>query len=434
MISKILIHLKRLYRKATGSLAFWPSILSICFLLFGILLLGLPADLLAIATLDKWLGLGISAPETARTLLSVLTGGLISLMVFSFSMVMIVLNQATAQFSPRLLPGLISDRYHQVILGVYLGTIIYNLTVLVQIMPHKESGTIPSIAILLSIFFGVASLGLFVIFIHSISNAVRIDNILYRLYGKTKEAMETHLVAEVPKDAVESENWNTIKSDRSGYLFHIDTKAMVQIAKDQGIQIHLLEPAGAFVFQNQPVMRLSQMPEDESLVEQLKNVLEFTFEENISVAYNYGFKQITEIAVKAMSPGINDPGTATTAIDYLTELLRQRLSKYEAIHLKDEEETVRLQLQPFPVANLLHEMLAPMRCYFSADVIVYERAVQMVVQLIQHDKIPENHRDLLQLELQKMWDDAQDSLRNKSDRERIRRLVAEIVDVKSKQE
>ena len=72
----------------------------------------------------------IDDTDTAKTILSTLIGGLISLTVFSFSMVMVLLNQASSNFSPRVLPGIVSDQKHQIVLGLYIGTILYNIFIL----------------------------------------------------------------------------------------------------------------------------------------------------------------------------------------------------------------------------------------------------------------------------------------------------------------
>src|SRR5690606_15243639 len=127
----------------------------------------------------------IDNADTARSLLSTLIGGVISLMVFSFSMVMILLNQASTNYSPRLLPGLISNKRHQFVLGFYIGTILFNILCLINVLPGDNPFQIPAFTILIAIMLGPVCLILFVFFIHSISEAIQINNILQRLYQVT---------------------------------------------------------------------------------------------------------------------------------------------------------------------------------------------------------------------------------------------------------
>ncbi|MEJ2585052.1 MAG: DUF2254 family protein, partial [Robiginitalea sp.] len=145
MIATIRNKLIALYHAIISSIAFYPSLIAT-----GLFLLSLGFLWLEGST---GLGKGVSSnlpfliskdSSTVRVLLSTLIGGVISLTVFSFSMVMIVLNQASSNFSPRLLPGLISDKRNQVVLGMYIGTILFNLIILInlpaEVQEHPEMG------------------------------------------------------------------------------------------------------------------------------------------------------------------------------------------------------------------------------------------------------------------------------------------------------
>lgn len=149
---------------------------------------GLTLSLLSLslenAGISHWLtslhkGFIIDSGDTARTILSYLTGGLISLMVFSFSMVMVLLNQASSNYSPRVLPGLISNKNHQYVLGIYLGTIIYNVFITISIKSSGQNSTkLPSFSILMTVLLTILCLGAFIYFIHSISQAIQVSNIM----------------------------------------------------------------------------------------------------------------------------------------------------------------------------------------------------------------------------------------------------------------
>ena len=162
--------------------------------------------------------------DTALTVLSACIGGLISMMVFSFSMVMLLLSQASSNFSPRLLPGLISDKTHQVILGTYLATILYNIFTLFSIEPNDEKYTLPGLSILLGIILTIFCLCLFIYFIHNISQSIQINNILDSIFEKSRKRLTILLDDEKEKDkeTVESfpssENWYEYTTKESGYL------------------------------------------------------------------------------------------------------------------------------------------------------------------------------------------------------------------------
>jgi uncharacterized membrane protein len=127
--------------------------------------------------------------ENARLILGTLVGGIMTLMVFSFSMVMVVLNNASASLSPRVIPGLISDKGHQKTLGFYLGTILYSLLLITSIEQNSTT-RVPSLGVLICLSLGIACLGLFVHFIHSISRSIQVEYILNNLYHTTRKKLD----------------------------------------------------------------------------------------------------------------------------------------------------------------------------------------------------------------------------------------------------
>ncbi|MBO6881059.1 DUF2254 family protein, partial [Winogradskyella sp.] len=141
------------FYKLESKIAFYPTVLSLIGTIFAFVMiyaesLGVSDYLIEEAPL-----LVVNDTETARNLLTTFVAGLISIMVFSFSMVMILLSQASSNFSPRVLPGLISNRRHQVILGIYNSSLLYCIFTLVSIEPDGDKYQLPGFSVLLAIFF-----------------------------------------------------------------------------------------------------------------------------------------------------------------------------------------------------------------------------------------------------------------------------------------
>ena len=179
------------YREIINSIGFYPSLLSVAFLIFAVLTMSVEY----LAPIEQFKSLIsfvlVDSAENARTILSTLAGSIISLTVFSFSMVMVVLNAASASLSPRVVPGLITRKSHQMVLGFYLGSIIYSIIMLININKLDNGNTaIPSLGVLFALIFGLISLGLFVFFIHSISKAIQVDNVLNGLFRQTKQEIQ----------------------------------------------------------------------------------------------------------------------------------------------------------------------------------------------------------------------------------------------------
>lgn len=196
-----------------NKIAFFPTIIAIAGCAFAYIMMYLESNGISKYLLDFLPELVINNVETARTILTTFIAGLTSIMVFSFSMVMILLNQASSNFSPRLLPGLISNRKHQIVLGIYLFTIIYCIFILVFIEPSDKSYQIPGFSVLLSIFFMISSLAAFIYFIHSISQEIQINNILLRIYKSAEEKLKNKLTKEYKKK-IDTSNWFAHKTKK----------------------------------------------------------------------------------------------------------------------------------------------------------------------------------------------------------------------------
>ncbi|MEZ4884218.1 MAG: DUF2254 domain-containing protein [Chitinophagales bacterium] len=362
--------------------------------------------------------------ETARVVLSVIIGGLFSLTVFSFSMVMVVLNQAASNFSPRLLPGLISNKRHQIVLGVYLGTLIYCIFTLMSISPSEKEYQLDEFSILYAIILSIICLGLFVYFIHSISQEVQISHILRQIFRSTK----THLL-ELKEDAnrqikkaPNTDGWQELFNKETGYFQDFSDKTLAEIAEKHDTVFYIIPSKGMFVLENTPAIK-SQKTLSEEVGQEALSCLQFSDTELIEDNYLLGFKQITEIAVKAMSPGINDPGTALNAIDYLTELFGLRMKIDDTQSYKSEEGTVRVHLHVVNFKDLIYSTFASLRQYCKHDVIIVRKLLQVLKYLHFQTTEDSEYHKIINEEIDTLLADANYSIQNETDLQVIKEFV-----------
>jgi uncharacterized membrane protein len=423
-MKSILRNLRQQIQAVPRKIWFLPLILVFSFLLLSITITALRySD--PIQSIDKQLSfLALTSEETARTIISTLTGGLISLMVFSFSMVMLVLSQASAQFSPRLLPGLISQRQHQFVLGFYLGTIIYNLSVLARIGPGSMEQSVPLIAVLLAIIFGVMGLILFILFITTISNSVRIDTILNDLHNSTYDKLSVGVDDDHKKGPSlpeGHEDWTVVGSRASGYLLNIDLKDIKELCDEHDFKVKIIPYAGKFVLRKEDVMSLSKKVAEE-IEEALLDCLHIAVQEDLKSNSLQGLQQIVEIAVKAMSPGINDPATAINAIDFLTSLLDRYLTNRPYDFVGAEEGNPLVWLTPRPLEELLFGLFSPLRTYCAGDVVVTRKIIYSLRQLHSISSLNKQDKKLLLNEIEKIKADALKKQTNDQDLKLIESL------------
>ncbi|MGJ8593900.1 MAG: DUF2254 domain-containing protein [Aquaticitalea sp.] len=393
-----------------SNIAFYPSILAVFGFGFSLFMIILEEYGISKYLLDILPILVVENGDTALSVLSACVGGLISMMVFSFSMVMLLLSQASSNYSPRLLPGLISDKRHQIILGIYLATILYIIFTMFSIQPTGEKYTLPGFSVLLGIVFTVICLCSFIYFIHNISKSIQISNILDTIFNDARRRLQHILVQEEEHKTIETfadtEDWFSYNSSQSGYFQNLSSKNVLNFCKDHDTQLYIAIPKGLYVRYNDVFLK-SKKELDE---EQLKNFyasINFSRSELVNDNYGLAFKQITEIAIKAMSPGINDPGTAINAIDYLTELFALRMKK-EDIEIYVEEKTAYFKVEMIPFKSLIYNVMASLRTYCKHDPTVVQKLFWMLKYLLKQPMLKDSYKDNVKNEIELLQKDSKD--------------------------
>lgn len=407
--------LSNFFNQLRTKIAFFPTLISISGLAFAFFMIYLEQLNISANLIEAAPGLVIDDTDTAKTILSTLIGGLISLMVFSFSMVMVLLNQASSNFSPRVLPGIISDEKHQVVLGLYIGTILYNIFILISIEPTENSYQTPGFSVLIGIILTVICLAAFIYFIHHISQTIQVGNILLKIKKRTKTEIEKIVEKQEEKTLSFSNttNWITYEITKSGYFYGILNNDLLNLCKKHDIKIvvHLFK--GQFII-NGTIAFLTDKPIDSILNEKIMDTLLFSYEELVGENYMYGFRQISEIGVKAMSPGINDPGTTLNTIDYLTSLLIDLMKKSDYEYVTDTNGINWVQIKCVKFPEVLFNIMTTYRLYCKHDITVMRKLMSMLKTLTTHVS---NSNQLIDIEteIEQLKVDANLNIENKRD-------------------
>ena len=401
-----------------SNIIFYPALLAAIGFNFAFLMLYLEKKGVSNKFLEIFPQLVIENGDTALTLLSVCIGGLISLMVFSFSMVMLLLSQASSNFSPRLLPGLISDKRHQFILGFYLATILYNIFILFAIEPSSKKYSLPGLSVLLAIIFTIICLIAFIYFIHNMSQSIQINNILDSIYEKATVRLKINIDNEksidLSKDFPDTSKWHCYNSIKSGYFQNISIRNIANICKENNTKIYIAVPQGLFVLANTCFIK-SEREIDPKALEDIHSNISFSRGELISDNYILAFKQITEIAVKAMSPGINDPGTSINAIDYLTEIFALRMKKRDH-QFYTEDDSILLKIATVDFSELLYNVMASLRTYCKHDPIIVQKLIWMLKHLHSQDGCDSSYYISIKKEVETLVEEALEAFNSERDR------------------
>lgn len=410
--------IKNIFFQVRGKIAFYPTLISIAGVVVAFLFIYMEQRHVSEYLMDIAPGLVIDNTETARTLLSTLIGGLISLMVFSFSMVMILLNQASSNFSPRVLPGIISNEKHQIVLGLYIAVILYNIFILVSIEPTKSNYQTPGFSVLIAIILTIICLAAFIYFIHNISQSIQVGTILNSIHSSTKNRLQNIIDTQELRVFPSQENWSVSAIDTTGYFQGTLSGDLLETCIDNDLKIALDFRKGQFLLKGYKGIKTNKPISDVVKGKILKSLI-FSSEELTGDNYIYGFRQISEIGIKAMSPGINDPGTALNSIDYLTELFSLLMQVDAFEYWMDDKKSLRVLIERNTFSEVLFNVLATYRPYCLGDIIVSQKLLCMLNRL-REQVINADQSEAIEEEVTNIEKDLELQIKNSRDLSKIK--------------
>lgn len=308
------------------SLWFFPALAVAVALLVGF---GLGrVDLAESGTLEVLLFSGDS--DSARVLLATLLGALVTVTGVVLSITVVALQIASQQFSPRLLRRFLKDRGTQVAISILMGTYGYLLAVL-QTLPFG-SGPAPDLAVSLGLLLALVSLFTLVYFIHDITRGIRVEVIMQGVEREAAAAIRrvfpSGLTELGPQDALDPPpDAHPLLATGSGYLQAVDLDALVAAAEGAGAVVRLRPriddhvAAGSFLGWVWPLAPGGQVEPFPQLAQGVADGLQLGFERSLQQDATFGLGQLVDMAVKALSPAVNDPRTAVEAVHHLEVLL-----------------------------------------------------------------------------------------------------------------
>ncbi|NND88209.1 MAG: DUF2254 domain-containing protein, partial [Flavobacteriaceae bacterium] len=293
--------------------------------------------------------------------------------------------------------------------------------------PEDEKYTLPGFSILIAIVLTIICLAAFIYFIHNMSQSIQINNILDTIFVKSKKRLNLLIDKEAQDglDIIESfpevKDWHTYTTHQSGYFQNISLKNVITICKAYDTKAYLSIPKGFYVQHHIPFLH-TEKPLPDDVVEKLFSNINYSRSEFVEDNYVLAFKQITEIILKAMSPGINDPGTAINAIDYLTELLALRMKKNDSgVMVVEGEVHVRIAIVSFE--ELLYNVMAALRTYCAHDPLLVQKMIWMLAYLKDREEVSsESYIEAINNELAIVTQAAMDNISNKTDLETIEKM------------
>ncbi|MEF2072828.1 DUF2254 domain-containing protein [Consotaella aegiceratis] len=386
-------YLLQTYERVRASYWFLPSLMALGAIVLAFLLieldLRLPADIYGDSPF-----LFATQPDGARAVLGAIGGSMIGVAGTVFSVTMAAVVFASGSYGPRLLTNFMNDRGNQVTLGVFVATFVYSMLVLRSV---RDAGSnvqffVPNTAIFGAIVLALGSIAILIYFIHHVPSNIHISNVIANI-AKTllgeidnrfpakvglapDEDIRQHVVWQVPAcfraghpRAEGPLPYAEVTAERSGYIQIMHYGSLMRAARDHDLIVRLVCRPGGFahtgqaLFEAWPAERLTDDARDALLT-----TLVLGSQRTPAQDLLFLFDELVEIAARALSPGVNDPLTAVTCIDWLAAAFAEMARRPGLDPLRvDGDGKLRVIAEPIGFAGYLEYGFGRLRQYAAKD-------------------------------------------------------------------
>lgn len=299
---------------------FWlvPGAVALIVALLGQLLLEIDES-----TGEDGAGLFPGDADAARVVLSVVAGSLITVSGLVFSLTIVTLQLVSSEYTPRALRPLLGDTINQVVAGAFVGIIAYCLLVLRSV----REDFVPTLALTGAIVLGLTGLALLLVFVHHVGRSIKVDEILARLARDTLRAAD-RLYPEPfgqPDSAPQALAGpaSFVRTDQAGWLRAVAVDRLAERLRDAE-SVEILVAPGDFIT---PARHVAAVRPPTASAAAAAAAFEIARERDFQQDVGFGIGLLADIAVRALSPGVNDPTTAVTSIGYLGAVLERLAGK-----------------------------------------------------------------------------------------------------------
>ncbi len=386
--------------------------------------------------LPSWVIFGTA--DAARQILTSLAAAVITVIGVVFSITIVTLTLASTQFGPRMLRNFIRDRGTQFTLGTFVATFVYATLVLVSIGPGtRGSDFVPHISITVSVALVTLSMFVLIYFIHHIATSIQLPQVIASIARDLSGAIDAesgdgHDQPEAGPSVPEvltriSESGGTVPAPASGYLQFIRHRPLVALAAEKGAVIRLLHRPGHFVVAGHPMASVWPADAAPAVTEALRRAHITGPNRTLAQDLAFAVDQLVEIAIRALSPAVNDTFTALTCIDWLGEALCRISTRWHPVRVhRDGHGFVRVITAHVSYARLVERAFEKIRQAGRGMPAVLIRQLDALTAIMQ-DTVSPQQRKLLLEQAAMIHRAAEESIPEASDRTDVERSYAEVL-------
>jgi uncharacterized membrane protein len=347
-----------------------------------------------------------------------------------FAILLMTLTLASMQFSPRIIVSFSKDRVTQWTLGVFLGTFSYCMAALpaARSLPHPFA---PVATVLGAMLLALTCVGWLLYFIHHISQAISVNHIVDRIAKETEGVIDDIMPWPHWPDRLQqtqtppaSPDEIAVASPESGYIRFVDTRRLLDLAKQYHVRIRVLRRVGHFVPAGIPLAMVAKGDRlDEDGTARLLSAFDMGPTRTLQQDVEFGVLQIVDIALKAISPAVNDPSTGINCVDQLSRVMIRFASRQPPDELMfDPPGVIRVSIGWIQFPRLLDAAFEQIRMYAKSDVAVSMRLLRALGDIAATTSDPEYRKILVERGwrtvagcAEKMGEDEMRELRNRQE-------------------
>ena len=404
--------LLNIWYRTRASYWFIPSLMLIIAFCLSLLLIYIDVFISKTGWIDSLNRFYPNKPEGARALLSTVAGSMITVAGVVFSITMVALTLASSQFGPRLLVNFMRDRGNQVVLGTFISTFVYCLLVLRTIRSGEDTLFVPQLAVTFALIMTIASIIVLIYFIHHASISIQAANVIANVGHDLERTIERVFPEKI--DIEKSDSWSRLRIlgdipsnfekgfgilpvPRTGYIQAIDYNGLIKTATERGVIIKIKRRPGRYVIQQN---KLAEVWPSEKLNEELVRTITSRFiigrDRTAEQDPEFAFDQLVEIALRALSPGINDPFTAITCVDRLGSALCQLAQReFPSNYLYNNENKLCVITDPISFSDVTDAAFNQIRQYGRSSAGVTIRLLEIIANIATCVKRDEDRQALI---------------------------------------
>jgi uncharacterized membrane protein len=356
----------------------------------------------------RWSLLFGASAAGSRGLLTAVASSMITVAGVVFSITIVALSLTSSQYTSRVLRNFMRDRSNQTVLGVFVGIFAYCLVVLRTIRGGDEGTFVPSLAVLAGLALAFVGIAFLIFFIHHVSVSIQAASIIATAAEETIAAVKAIFPQALRPGADEEApgspamvpagvGWSAVDSRETGYIASIDEEALLIVAREHGTIVRMERGTGEFVVEGALLASVIGRAEvDDGIATDLRASYVVSRHRTVEQDVGFGIRQLVDVAMKALSPGVNDTTTAVMCVDHLSAILTRLADRHIPSLYRVDEGQLRVIARRPAFEDLLAEAFDQIRRNAEGNLAVLKRQLEALETIARQTSSPTRRRALKQ--------------------------------------